>query len=89
MNGDSPRESKLITKHELVELAIATIRRLTPVEKAKLRIQLREHYNLPPQIEPLVHGDFETLEEFKPKIPPSNGHSNHNGNGNGNGNSED
>jgi hypothetical protein len=39
-----------------------SIQAMTPVDKAKLRIYLREYYKLPPRIEPLVH-------RFKPQIP--------------------
>ena len=56
MNGD------LCTLREITDLAFERIRKMNPLEKAKLRIHLREHYHLPPQIEPLVH-------EFRPEIP--------------------
>jgi hypothetical protein len=69
MNGDSPREAKLITKHELIDCAIRTIKALSLEAKAKLRVQLRERFNLPQKFEPLIHGDFEKLDEFKPFIP--------------------
>jgi hypothetical protein len=81
-------EPEYVTLKQLVEIACATISKLSPVEKARLRIQLRERFHAAPRYEPLIHGNnFENLEEFKPKPPSKNGNG-HNGNGNGNGNSK-
>jgi hypothetical protein len=44
--------TNLLTETQLVQAAIETIEKMTPAEKAQLRIEMRKAFNLPPRPEP-------------------------------------
>jgi Zn finger protein HypA/HybF involved in hydrogenase expression len=44
--------TNLLTETQLVQAAIETIEKMSPMEKAKLRIEMRKAFNLPAQPEP-------------------------------------